>query len=59
VEKRSNGLAEIEKWVGTIKSSSDKILDRVGVTRRALEKQVEVLRDRIADVQDALGTTAD
>lgn len=51
IEKRAGNLEEVRKCAETIKSSSDKILDRVRIDREALEKQVGVLRERVTDLQ--------
>ena len=55
VEKRAAALGDIETWTGTIKSNSEKILDRLRTTRTALEKQVNILRE----TTEALKQSAD
>lgn len=55
IEKRAGMLEEIDKWAGTIKNNSERILDRIRTTRTALEKQVSILREKT----DALKSAAD
>jgi len=55
IEKRVDNLDKIGNSAQTIKSSSDKILKRVELDRAALEKQVGVLRESMADLKQALG----
>ncbi len=51
IEKQSGMLGEASKHAETIKNGAEKILDRVRITRKSLEKQVEVLNERIADLR--------
>ena len=51
IEKQSNSLGEASKSAETIKSGAEKILDRVRITRKSLERQVELLNERIADLK--------
>jgi len=57
IEKRVQNLDQVRKSAETIRSSSETILDRVRIDREALEKQVCVLRDAMADVKQILGET--
>ena len=59
VEKRARGLDEIRKSAESIKSGSEKILDRVRIDRRELERQVGVLRDQVAIIRDAEAAVSD
>ena len=52
IEKRAGNLDEVRKSAETIQSSSTKILDRVRIDREALEKQVEVLREKVGDLRE-------
>jgi hypothetical protein len=52
IEKRAGNLDEVRKSAETIQSSSGKILERVRIDREALEKQVEILRERVKDLRD-------
>jgi hypothetical protein len=54
IEKRAGNLDEVRKYADTIQSSSGKILDRVRIDREALEKQVELLRERVADLKSSV-----
>jgi dsDNA-specific endonuclease/ATPase MutS2 len=52
IEKRAGNLDEVRKSAETIQSSSTKILDRVRKDREALEKQLEILREKVKDLRD-------
>ena len=54
IEKQSKFLGEVETSANTIKTSGDKILERVRKTRNSLEKQVETLQDKIADLKQSV-----
>jgi hypothetical protein len=54
IERRAGNLDEVRKSAETIQSSSVKILDRVRIDRCELEKQVGVLRERVADLKTSL-----
>jgi hypothetical protein len=41
-------LGKVATWADTIKSNSQKILDRVAKDRETLEAKVEVLREKVA-----------
>ena len=47
IEKSAQNLEQIKKPAETIKSSSDKILDRVRIDQAELERQVRVLREKL------------
>jgi hypothetical protein len=51
IEKRAGNLDEVRKSAETIQTASGKILERVRIDREALEKQVCVLRERVADLK--------
>ena len=55
VEKQSNFLGEITKATETIRSQNDKIAERVRKSRASLERQVETLRERMADLKQYFG----
>jgi len=57
IEKKAKSLDQIHTWSDTIRSNSEKILDRVRKDREALEKQVCVLREAMTDVKQLLGET--
>ncbi len=57
IEKRVQNLDDVRKSAETIKSSSEKILDRVRIDRKALDEQLAVLREAMNDVRQALGET--
>ncbi|MGD9635939.1 MAG: hypothetical protein AB7G28_14465 [Pirellulales bacterium] len=54
IEKRAGNLDEVGKSAGTIKSASEKILERVRIDREALEKQVTQLREKVGELRDAM-----
>ncbi|MEX0977783.1 MAG: hypothetical protein WDZ48_02965 [Pirellulales bacterium] len=51
IEKQSQALGEVTKSAETIKSGSEKILERVRITRKSLERQVEILQERLGDLK--------
>jgi hypothetical protein len=51
IEKQSQALGEVTKSAETIQSGADKILERVRKTRNSLERQVEILNERIGDLK--------
>jgi hypothetical protein len=55
VERQSGFLGEITKATDSIRSQSDKIADRIRISRSSLERQVEMLRERIADLKQCCG----
>ena len=59
IEKRVQTLDQVRNWADTIKSSSDKILERVRIDREALEKQVGVLREAMGEIKQWLGEVDD
>jgi len=56
IEKRAGNLDEVRKSAETIQSSSGKILERVRIDREALEKQIEILREKVKDLRDLTST---
>lgn len=56
IEKRAANLDDVRKCAETIKSSSDKILDRVRIDREGLERQVGILRERVTDLKQLVAT---
>ena len=48
IEKRASSLEELEKWTTTIRNNSDKILDKLRITREALTKQADTLSTTLA-----------
>lgn len=51
IEKQSQALGEVKKSAETIKSGSQNILERVRITRNSLERQVEILQERLDDLK--------
>jgi hypothetical protein len=56
IEKRAGNLDEVRKSAETIQNSSGKILERVRKDREALDKQVEILREKVKDLRDLSAT---
>jgi hypothetical protein len=52
IEKRAGNLDDVRRSAETIQSSSAKILERIRKDREALEKQVEILREKVKDLRD-------
>ena len=59
IERQSGSLAEIDTSAKTIKSGSEKILNRVRIVRDGLDKQVAILDEKVGDVQELVGTASD
>ena len=60
IEKRATSLDDIVTWATTIQNNSEKIIKKVDVSRKALSRQVEVLREKINDLRHLLpGATTD
>jgi hypothetical protein len=59
IEKRVQNLDQVRTSAETIKSSSEKILDRVRIDRKALDEQIVLLRDAMNCVKQALGEAGD
>jgi hypothetical protein len=55
IEKRTEGLNEIETSAKTIQSGSEKILKRVELCRKALMQQVETLREKMDEIKQLTG----
>ena len=55
VERQARGLGEIDTWTNTIKSNSDKILDRVRIMRDGLQTQTGILQEKLAALRDVVG----
>ena len=54
IEKRAGNLDDVRKSADTIKSASEKILERVRIDREALDKQVTQLREKVGDLRDSM-----
>lgn len=52
IEKRAGNLDDVRKSAETIQSSSNKILERVRIDREALDRQVEILREKVKDLRE-------
>ena len=59
IEKRAGNLDEVRKSAETIQSASGKILERVRIDREALDKQVGVLREKLAELKSAAGAAGE
>jgi hypothetical protein len=57
IEKRSGNLDDVRKSAETIQTASGKILERVRIDREALEKQIEVLREKVGDLRTLTSAT--
>ena len=58
IEKRTEGLNEIETSARTIQTGSERTLKRVELCRKALSQQVEVLRERMEALKQLTGSAA-
>lgn len=52
VEKRSGSLDEVTTWTETIQRNSEKILTRIRAARKALDTQVELLREKVDHLRE-------
>lgn len=57
IEKQAQFLGDVSGSAEKIKRSADEVLDRVRKTRGSIERQVEVLQERIADLKTAAAST--
>lgn len=51
VTKQVERQGEIETWANTIKSNSEKILERLRISREKLQRQAETLTDHVAQLK--------
>ena len=51
IEKQAGNLADVETWTKTIQSNSKKILSRIDNSRQSLDRQVETLREKLAELK--------
>lgn len=58
IEKQSQSLTEVTRSAETIKSGAEKVLDRVRITRKSLERQVEILQVRVGDLKQSASAGA-
>jgi len=58
IEKRVKNMDQIRNSAQTIKSSSEKILERVRIDQESLEKQLVVLRECIDDIKQSIDPIA-
>lgn len=54
VEKQTRAIEEITRFTGTIKSHSEKILERARIMQEALREQVRTLDEKIGDLKTVL-----
>ena len=59
IEKQATSLEEITKFSNTIKSSSEKILNRADIAQKRLKEQVEKLENKINGLQEVVGDMGD
>ena len=57
IERRTGGLDEVRKSAETIQNASGNILERVRKNRTALDRQIELLRDKIDDLRHITSET--
>lgn len=55
IQKCAENLAEIEKSANTIHSGAEKILKRVDIDRRSLNKQISILNEKTAELRQLIG----
>jgi hypothetical protein len=59
IEKQTQSLEEVKKSAETIQGSSEKILERVRISRGKLERQVETLKEKFSELKASLGAPSD
>ena len=59
IEKQANSFEDINKWTETIKSNSDKILDKARIMKNNLERQLAILDEKTTDLQNYLKSNGD
>ena len=59
IEKKAKNLDQVNNWATTIRSNSDKIIERVRIDSEAFDKEVCTLRDAMTCIKHALGTGDD
>lgn len=55
IEKQAGKLGEIETWTKTIENNCTKIRERVEASRKSLERQHNLLNNRIGDLKKLVG----
>lgn len=53
--RQTDGLTDVESWTESIKKSSDKILDKLRIARKKLEKEIESLRENTEALRGGMG----
>ncbi len=51
IEKQAGTLADIITWAGTIKSNSEKILDRVRIIQESVQRQIKILDEQTSIIR--------
>jgi hypothetical protein len=54
IEKQSSGLEEISTFTNTIRTSSDKVLNRARIMREVLSRQIATLDEKIVDLKSVV-----
>ncbi len=57
IEKQAQSLGEVSTSCETIRKSTDKISERIRISREKVEKQVEQLKEKFAELRAAVGET--
>ncbi len=51
IEKQAGTLADVTTWAGTIKSNSEKILDRVRIIQESVQRQIKILDEQTSIIR--------
>ena len=54
IEKQAQALDDVRTWTETVRSNAQKILDKTGVMRESLEKQIAILREKTTGLRELL-----
>ncbi|MFO1020026.1 MAG: hypothetical protein U0903_04935 [Planctomycetales bacterium] len=59
IAKQVDQIDEINTWAGTIQNNSEKIMERVRISRKKLKKQIDSLEDQLQEIKTLLQSTDD
>jgi hypothetical protein len=59
IERRARDFEELRAWTETIHNNSDKILKKLDSVRKSLDRQTQLLRENMEDLQRSLAAATD
>ena len=51
IQKQAEGLDQVNRWAETIRTNSDRILKSAGTMRQGLDRQVQILTEKVGGLQ--------